>query len=134
MEKKVALKKKIVSVCLVLALCAVVVSILAMSYSGYRGVVKEALRIHYGWESEEHLQDIATKAFMDQLGGDSFTQGRKLYFVASVHLQPGEGYDLRENEILVEATIYNPDIMYAIFTLVKTEDGKYLIQDVEYDI
>jgi len=132
MKKKLSVKKKIVIVCIVLALCAVVVSFYQMSNSGYRGVVKEALRIYYGWESEEHLKDIATTDFLDRLGEQSFGQGLRLYTIASIRLDTSASY-LEDNEIQVTVELYNPDISFAIFTFIKTDDGKYLIQDLGFD-
>ena len=93
--------------------------------------IKQALRIHYGWESEEHLQDITTEAFMVRLGGESFARERELYFVSSIHLQSRD--DLEDDEIQVTATFYNPDIMFADFILVETDEGKYLIEDIQFD-
>ena len=132
MQKKAVNMKKIIKWCIILVIVSVAIGLFAMSNSGYRGVVKEALRIHYGWESEEHLKDIATTDFLDRLGEESFVQGLKLYTIASIRLDTSASY-LEDNEIQVTVELYNPDISFAIFTLVKTEDGKYLIQDLGFD-
>lgn len=126
-------KKVVIIICILLAVALLAFGCSVLSSTGYQGTVKQALRIHFGWESEEHLQDIATKAFTDRLGGDSFANGRELYFIGSIKLQSGEGYDLENGEIQVTATIYNPDIMFADFVLVKNDEGKYLIKDIQFD-
>ena len=121
---------KLISFLLVIVL--IVISISIMSSMGYRGVIKQALRVKYGWESKEQLKEISTVGFWNNLDEESYFTDRTVYIISHIGLVKYQE-DEKDN-INVEVTLYCPDIRFVIFTLHKTEDGKYLIVDVMNDL
>ena len=43
-------------------------------------------------------------------------------------------YEKGPNKIRVSVELYDPDLLFAIFTLEKTKEGKYLITRYECDV
>ena len=97
-----------------------------------KATVEKALRITYGWTRNENIKDIATIQCQKQLKEDDFYERLTFYMINRDFMDTC--YEEGPNKVRVCVELYDPDLLFAIFTLEKTKEGKYLITRYECDV
>ena len=95
-------------------------------------IIKKALRIQYGWGSFSSLEEISTEGFAKTAEKDVIYIGRRFYSIEKDYLEHIE--KISDDEMEVTVYVYSPDILIHKFILKQTEDGRYLIDNIELDI
>lgn len=96
-----------------------------------RVTVEKILKIKYGWKSKQHLKELTTDEFRNNLDEKSFYEGFKYYKLDRNFM---EGFKKIDDEtVKVYASLYDIDFSLPVITLVRSESGKYLVSDIEYD-
>lgn len=135
-------KKFILIFSVLIAIVIILVCVFVFSTTGNKSntddknaikeTVETALRIRYGWVSKEKIKDIATENCQKSLKADGFYEGLTFY---TINKQFMDSYhEEGPNTVSVSVEVYDPDIAFVIFTLTKTQDGKYIITDFGCDI
>lgn len=111
---------------------SIIFGVLKKQENDIEHLLKTAIRIQYGWENIDELNQICTEKFLENADLDEVYIGRKLYTIEKGYMD--KVHEINENEIEVFVNVYSPDILIHKFTLIKTEDDQYLISGIEHDI
>lgn len=95
-------------------------------------IIQKALRIQYGWGTFSGLEEISTEGFAKTAERDIIYLGRRFYSVEKDYLEHIE--KISDDVVEVTVCVYSPDILIHKFILKQTEDGRYLIDNIEHDI
>ena len=80
----------------------------------------------------ENIKDIATIQCQKQLKEDDFYERLTFYMINRDFMDTT--YEECPNKVIVCVELYDTDLLFAIFTLEKTKEGKYLITRYECDV
>ena len=92
-----------------------------------------AINIQYGWKSRHLLDDITTEEFRLTLDDRHFFRGLQFYWFTE------EGFSHRVHQIdestfKVRVPLENMWFSYwQVITVIRTPDGRYLIDEIEFD-
>lgn len=124
-------RNKIIIICITgLLICGLFYAIGNKSVSG--GVeekIQTAIRIQYGWGFPGTLNNLCTEEFLNSAEESELYLGRKIY-----SLDEDMSVNYLGDKVKVSVNVYCPDIVIHKYTLTKSDDGEYLICDIEYDI
>lgn len=95
-------------------------------------IINTALRIQYGWEKKDKLEDICTEEFITSTDWENLCFGKKIFWIEKGYMDNIK--KISTTEIVIYVNVYTPDIRIHKFTLVKEWDGKYRINNIEHDI
>ena len=90
--------------------------------------IHSVVRIEYGWGDVNKLDKICTDNFLDTAKNEELSFKKKLYTIEKIL------YKNSEEKIVVCAYVYSPDLTIHNYILVKNNEGKYLIDDILYDV
>ena len=96
-----------------------------------RVAVEKVLRIQHGLGNKNKLESLTTEDFQKQFD-DMYYLGLSFYRIDRNFMDSYEVIDADTISLYFEIHEIGED-NYAIVTLVKTQAGKYLVSDIEYD-
>lgn len=90
--------------------------------------IHNVIRIEHGWGNTDKLEEMCTDNFLNIIKNEEISIKKKFYDIEKIEHKSSEG------KIAVYAYVYSPDLMIHNYILVKNDEGKYLIDDISYDV